>query len=115
VLNLSILDGWWQEGFNGKNGWAIGENREYYNDMEQDQADGQSLYHLLENEVIPLFYNRDEKGIPRQWVQKMKESMSSIIPQFNTNRMVTEYMARMYVPAMKPLKKLPQKHNPVSF
>jgi starch phosphorylase len=99
VLNLSILDGWWREGYNGHNGWAIGEDREYYNEMEQDEADSQSLYHLLENDIVPLYYHRDEQGIPRDWIQKVKESMRSIIPYFNTDRMIKEYTINMYLPA----------------
>jgi starch phosphorylase len=102
AINMSILDGWWREGYNGKNGWAIGEDRDYYNEMEQDEADSNSLYHLLENEVAPLFYKRDSGGLPVDWLQKMKESMRSIIPVFNTNRMLKEYTDRMYIPSMNP-------------
>jgi len=100
VLNMSILDGWWREGYNGHNGWAIGEDRDYYNEMEQDEADSQSLYHLLENNIVPLYYNRDERGLPKDWIQKMKESMRSIIPRFNTDRMLKEYTTNMYIPCL---------------
>jgi len=99
-LNLSIPDGWWPEGYNGKNGWTIGEDKEYYNEFEQDEADSQSLYEILEEKVVPLFYDRDESGLPRRWIQWMKESMRSLIPQFNTHRMLYEYVKKMYVPAM---------------
>jgi starch phosphorylase len=100
AINMSILDGWWREGYNGKNGWAIGEDRDYYNEMEQDEADSQSLYRLLENDVVPMFYDRNGNGLPLNWIQKMKESMRSIIPQFNTDRMLKEYTVGMYIPAM---------------
>ena len=99
-LNLSILDGWWREGYNGNNGWAIGEDCEYYNEYEQDWADSQSLYHVLENEVIPTFYHRDDQGLPSRWIQMMKESMRSLIPVFNTCRMVKDYVERMYEPTL---------------
>ena len=100
-LNLSILDGWWQEAYNGKNGWAIGEGEKYTAEGDQDRADNQSLCRILEEEVIPLFYERDEKGLPRRWIQMMKASMQSIVPRFNTYRMVQEYMTEMYAPAME--------------
>jgi starch phosphorylase len=95
-LNLSILDGWWSEGFDGKNGWAISENKTMYDEFEQDEADSQSLYHLLENEIVPLYYTKDKNNIPSGWTQKMKTSMASIIPRFNTDRMLKEYMEKMY-------------------
>ena len=98
VINASVLDGWWREGYNGRNGWAIGEERDYYNEMEQDEADGQSLYHRIENEIVPLYYKRDEHGLPVEWIQKMKESIQSILPVFNTDRMLKEYAERMYIP-----------------
>ena len=97
TLNLSVLDGWWPEAYNGKNGWAIGSERTYYNDTEQDEDDVQSLYHLLEEAVVPLFYERDTAGIPLQWLGMVKESMRTIIPQFNTYRMLEEYVKLMYV------------------
>jgi len=95
-LNLSILDGWWSEGFDGKNGWAISENKTMYDEFEQDEADSQSLYHLLENEIVPLYYAKDNNNIPSGWTEKMKTSMASIIPRFNTDRMLKEYMEKMY-------------------
>jgi starch phosphorylase len=101
ALNLSILDGWWPEAYNGKNGWAIGSERIYYNDMEQDEADSLSLYSLLEDKVIPLFYQRDSQGIPKEWIAMMKESMRTIFPQFNTYRMLEEYMRKMYLPSIE--------------
>lgn len=100
-LNLSILDGWWREGYNGQNGWAIGEDREFYNDIEQDESDNRSLYHRLENEIIPLFYNRNSEGLPQEWITMMRNSIKSIIPQFNTHRMLKEYTNDMYLRAMQ--------------
>jgi starch phosphorylase len=101
ILNLSIIDGWWKEGYNGQNGWAIGEDREFYNEVEQDEVDSQSLYRLLEEEIVPLYYTRDENGLPIEWIGKMKNSMESIISCFNTYRMLQEYVEKMYLPAME--------------
>ena len=100
VPNMSVLDGWWAEGYNGKNGWAIGEEQEYANPDEQDQRDVQSFYTLLEQQVVPLFYNRDEKGLPSGWVNMMKEAIVTCAPQFSMARQVKEYTERFYVPAM---------------
>jgi starch phosphorylase len=99
VVNLSILDGWWPEAFNGKNGWAIGEGREFAHTDEQDWHDAQSLYHLLEQEIIPLFYSRDAHGVAQQWAERCKEAIASIAPAFSTRRMLAEYTARLYMPA----------------
>ncbi len=101
ILNLSVLDGWWKEGYNGQNGWAVGEDREFYNEVEQDEVDSQSLYRLLEGEIVPLYYTRDENGLPREWIGKMKNSMESNIPRFNTHRMLQEYVEKMYLPAIE--------------
>lgn len=101
IINFSILDGWWCEGYNGKNGWAIGDDTFYENEYYQDNADSESIYDLLENQVIPLFYKRDEKGVPVSWVKVMKESIKSILPQFSTHRMLQEYIAGMYIPSME--------------
>jgi starch phosphorylase len=100
VLNLSILDGWWPEGYNGKNGWAIGIEKSYENDYLQDNADSESLYNVLENSIIPLYYNRDEKGIPTGWVKMMKESIKSLTACFSTNRMVQDYALKLYIPSI---------------
>ncbi len=96
--NLSILDGWWPEAYNGRNGWSIGEEREYANQDEQDWLDGQQLYHLLESEVVPLFYER-EGGIPRKWLAWSKAAIATVAPVFSTRRMVKEYATRLYMPA----------------
>ena len=100
VLNLSILDGWWREGFNGKNGWAIGSDTVINDEYVQDNYDSQSLYDLLEKEVIPLYYDRNDKGIPVKWIKMMKESVKSLAWVYSTQRMVQEYTTRMYVPSM---------------
>jgi starch phosphorylase len=100
--NLSILDGWWAEGYNGKNGWAIGDvDAEYENETDQNHADATSLYELLENEVVPTFYKRDVKGIPRQWMQIVKECLRTVAPQFSMTRMIKEYTNKLYVPSME--------------
>jgi glycogen phosphorylase len=100
VPNMSVLDGWWAEGYNGKNGWAIGEEQEYANPDEQDQRDVQSFYTLLEQQVVPLFYNRNDKGLPEGWVTLMKEAIVTCAPQFSMARQVKEYTERFYVPGM---------------
>ncbi len=98
-LNFSVLDGWWVEGYNGKNGWAFGDREDYQNLEELDEWDSEAIYDLLETEIIPLYYQRDEQGIPRGWTQMMKQSLASIMPQFNTNRMLHEYVDKLYLPA----------------
>jgi starch phosphorylase len=100
VLNCSVLDGWWREGYNGKNGWAIGDEvDEYASENEQDEMDCEALYNVLENEIVPLYYERDEDAIPHGWLRRVKESIRSIGPIFCTRRMVKEYTIDMYVPA----------------
>lgn len=95
-LNFSILDGWWDEAYDGQNGWAIG-NREEYTDLEyQDEVESNALYNVLENEIIPLYYERGRDDIPRQWVTAMKWSMQTVCPQFSTNRMVADYFNKFY-------------------
>jgi starch phosphorylase len=99
VPNLSILDGWWVEGYDGTNGWAIGEEREFKDEETQDEADALSLYQLLEDEIIPLYYDRDENGVPHGWVQVMKNSIRTCAPQFSMRRMVKDYVNQYYLPA----------------
>jgi len=99
VPNCSILDGWWREGYNGKNGWAIGNEHDYANSEEQDEADSEALFDILENEIVPLYYNRDEGYVPRGWLARVKESIRTLAPMFSTWRMVKEYTTEMYVPA----------------
>jgi starch phosphorylase len=101
VLNFSVLDGWWREAFNGHNGWSIGEEKEYESNHEQDAADAESLYRTLEHEIIPMYYNRDSKEIPNEWIAHMKDTMKTVIPQFSTRRMVKQYVEKLYAPALK--------------
>ena len=102
VLNFSVLDGWWREGFNGHNGWAIGDDVDIRDPNEQDENDAESLYSTLENEIIPLFYNnRTAEGLPVDWIARVKESIRTLGPQFCTNRMVKEYWNQMYLPAIQ--------------
>ncbi len=102
VLNFSVLDGWWREGYNGKNGWAIGEDKDYNAASDQDAADAKSLYDTLEKEIIPLYYlERSSDGLPGEWLARMKESIRTLAPQFSMRRMVKEYVDRLYFPVMK--------------
>jgi starch phosphorylase len=95
TLNLSVLDGWWAEAYDGTNGWAI-DGTEDPNTDAKDARDASAFYDLLEKEVIPLFYNRDANGIPRGWVARMKASLKTIGPQFCATRMVDEYVRNIY-------------------
>ena len=99
--NCSILDGWWAEGYNGKNGWAIGEEREYHDPEMQAEADSLSLYQLLEEEIIPTYYDRGPDGIPHRWIAMMKEAIRTCAPAFSMRRMVKEYTTRFYVPEIR--------------
>ncbi|MCK4473556.1 MAG: alpha-glucan family phosphorylase, partial [Anaerolineae bacterium] len=101
IPNLSVLDGWWAEGYNGANGWAIDSGQQHDDPWAQDAADAEALYRLLEDEVVPLFYKRDADDIPRGWVQVMKEAIRTAVPAFCTRRMVKEYAERFYVPAAR--------------
>jgi starch phosphorylase len=99
-INFSVLDGWWIEGFNGQNGWAIGEDRFFDDSEEQDNVDSESIYNTLENEIIPLYYNQNKNGISSGWVKKSKISFQSTIAEFSSNRMVWEYLQKYYIPMM---------------
>jgi len=96
IPNLSILDGWWVEGYNGANGWAIGKENDHATQDERDAADAASLYQLLEDEVVPAYYDRDLDGVPRDWVDIMRETIRSNAPRFSSRRMLKEY-SRLYV------------------
>ncbi|HYO11334.1 MAG TPA: alpha-glucan family phosphorylase [Tepidisphaeraceae bacterium] len=100
-LNLSILDGWWPEAYNRKNGWAIGDGRTFKTQSRQDRYDAGALYDLLETQLVPQFYARDKAGIPRQWVARMKNSIRTVCGAFNTHRMVGEYLTKYYLPASR--------------
>ncbi len=104
-LNISVLDGWWDEAYNGNNGWAIGHGEEYEDWDYQNAMESESLYNILENEIIPMYYNRGADGIPKEWVARIKESMKTITPIFNTNRMVREYAEKFYMNVHKNYKK----------
>jgi starch phosphorylase len=94
-LNLSVLDGWWCEGFAGDNGWAI-ESAPNSDAEEQDRVDARKFYDTLEQQIVPAFYERDEHGLPRRWLQYVRNSLATIGPRFNSARMVHEYGARIY-------------------
>jgi starch phosphorylase len=98
-LNLSELDGWWAEAYSPEVGWAIGDGREHGDDPSWDAAEAERLYEVLETEVIPEFYARDEQGISRGWVARMRESMARLTPAFSTNRAVRQYTEQHYLSA----------------
>lgn len=98
-LNLSVLDGWWAEAFNGTNGFAIGHGTAHVSDEIGDQRDAESLYRVLENQVVPLYYNRDIDGLPRKWISMMMSSIGSLAWRFSAHRMVMDYTKHSYVPA----------------
>jgi len=100
VLNFSVLDGWWREGYNGQNGWSIGEDADTPDGEQQDRQDAESLYTTLEKEIVPLYYDRSADNLPLEWIARMKESIRTLAPQFSTRRMVKEYMNALYLPAL---------------
>jgi len=100
VINVSTLDGWWPEAYNGENGFAVGTENQYQDDELQDRDDCYSLCNILEDKLAPMYY-RKEAGLPREWLRMMKDSIKSIAPVFNTHRMVAEYTDRFYIPAIK--------------
>jgi phosphorylase/glycogen(starch) synthase len=99
VPNCSILDGWWDEAFDGRNGWAVGSGLTYESQVNQDIVDADNLYATLETEVVPEFYDRDG-GIPHSWLSRMKDSMKTAFRQYSTHRMVHDYIGDMYIPAI---------------
>jgi starch phosphorylase len=102
VPNLSVLDGWWAEGYDGTNGWAIGSPEEGPADPEaRDAADTEALYRLLEDEGVPLYYARGPDGLPHGWLHVMKRAIQTGVPAFSARRMVKEYTERLYVPAAR--------------
>ncbi|MEO5561905.1 MAG: alpha-glucan family phosphorylase, partial [Chitinophagaceae bacterium] len=105
VINLSELDGWWDEAYEPGVGWALGDGKEHGDNPEWDAAEANQLYNLLENEVIPEFYTLNEKGIPLSWTAKMRRSMAELTPRFSTNRTIKEYTEQYYLPAADAYKK----------
>ncbi len=105
-LNCSILDGWWDEAYETDLGWAIGRGEEYANPATADELESQSLYDLLEKNIIPLFYDRDHHDVPVKWIAKMKACITKLAPQFNTNRMVQQYTENLYLPALNKARSL---------
>ena len=98
VVNFSILDGWWAEGYDGTNGWSIGTNAGYVSYEEQDKADSNSMYHILENKIIPAYYNQDKNGISKEWMTLMKNSIKTTAGEYSTSRMVVDYINKLYMP-----------------
>ncbi len=105
VINFSVLDGWWAEGYTQTNGWTIGSNQEYDSYEAQDQADSQSLYRTLEEKIIPTFYNRDKNGMPTKWIELMKNSIITTGGKYSTSRMLVDYTKDYYIPLCKLTKK----------
>jgi starch phosphorylase len=114
VLNLSVLDGWWPEGYNGRNGWVI-TGAEYDHQYEmQEAAEAEQIYALIEEEISELYYDRNEAGVPVRWVQMMKESISSVCCRFNMNRVLGDYVEKFYVPSRETMRELSRdNHKPL--
>jgi glycogen phosphorylase len=108
AINLSILDGWWDEAYNRQVGWAIDLGEDYDDHAYQDTVEASALYDLLEGEVLPLFYTRGRDGLPREWLNMMKAGLKELCPVFNTHRMVMEYAERFYMPSFDRVKKMTQ-------
>ena len=103
-LNLSTLDGWWEEAYAPDVGWAIGDSREYSDQDEQDRREAEELYALLETQVVPAFYERDAAGVPRAWVARMRRSMANLTFQYGASRMMRDYLDKAYLPAAQALR-----------
>jgi starch phosphorylase len=122
IVNVSVLDGWWDEGWTGDNGWAIGGRETNPDEGAQDWADAQDLYRILEQDLVPAYYERDAEGIPNRWIRLMRNSMASTLWRFSTTRMLHEYVERLYLPAAgagaepeptpKPEPGAPHEHKP---
>jgi starch phosphorylase len=104
VLNFSVKDGWWYEGYVEGAGWALTEKRTYENQAHQDQLDAATIYQILENEIIPLYYAKNSKGYSPEWIQYIKKSVTKITPRFTMKRMMDDYFAKFY-------NKLAKRHN----
>ena len=101
VVNLSILDGWWDEGYDGKNGWAIKPVSESFDDARRRSEEAKALYELLQDDVIPMYYRRGEMGYSADWIRMAKHSIATLLPRFSSTRMVGEYLAKFYLPASR--------------
>ena len=91
------MDGWWREGYDGTNGFSIGGDSHSSDVAEQDRVDSANLYQVLTEQVVPMFFNRDAQGIPREWIKRIRRSMATLVPQFTTDRMVKEYTNKYYL------------------
>jgi starch phosphorylase len=100
IPNCSIIDGWWEEGYNGANGWAIGEQREYYDTETRDETDALALYDTIEHQIVPAYFDRGPDGVPHHWVAIMKEAIRTLAPAFSMRRMLKEYTDQLYIPAL---------------
>ncbi len=100
-LHLSVPDGWWPEAYNGTNGWTISDESISWTPEQEDQRDAEALYALLEQEIVPLYYERDRYGVPHQWLERVRSAMASVSPQFSARRMVKDYVESMYMPLLK--------------
>jgi len=112
-LNLSELDGWWAEAYAPEVGWAIGDGREHF-EPGWDATETEQLFALLEQEVVPQFYDRDADGIPRAWVARIRASLSRLTPRFSSNRMLAEYLDRLYLPAAEGHRRRTDQHLKVA-
>jgi starch phosphorylase len=101
VPQLSTLDGWWEEGYDGTNGWTLPGTTPGLTTEEQDAADADALYRLLEDEIVPLFYDRDARGVPQGWVERMRDAIRVAASRFTADRMVREYAEEYYTPALR--------------
>jgi starch phosphorylase len=109
VPHMSIGDGWWAEGYTGENGWLV-EGRPHSEDVDTvDAADAAAIYELLENEIVPAFYDRDANHIPRRWLQYVKQAIATVAPRFSARRMVKEYVDTLYAPAMRKQSLIPHR------
>ncbi|NMA73235.1 MAG: glycosyltransferase family 1 protein, partial [Bacteroidales bacterium] len=111
VLNFSVKDGWWYEGYKEGAGWALTEKRAFENQGFQDELDAITIYSILENEIIPLYYDRNEKGIPTGWLKYVKNNIAQIAPEFTTRRMINDYEDRFYSPMFERITKLRDSDN----
>ena len=105
-INFSVLDGWWREGYNGKNGWSIGEEKEYEHLDIQDSEDANSLYYTLENSIVPEFFETGDEKYSPAWVKRMKESIKTVVPAFSTARMLKDYVEELYIPTAEYARKM---------